>query len=158
MRIAANLLLSFGLIAVLMAWGAQSPSAVYGPRHQLHKTVRECARCHVAWAPVEATTCSAGVCHADLGTSIVPKTPRQKFHVVVRATTCRRCHPEHKGPAGKARFHHGLVPSKMSARCQDCHAMPAKLRDGKAHPPDRPDGCVACHTSDTNWRRVVTPK
>ena len=116
----------------------------------------DCGACHPApWSSqTAADKCVA--CHADIGSQIAAKTGLHGGLVgKLSSPTCRGCHPEHNGPAGKltvideSTFPHDLTGYSLNGHqrtskgvgfvCSDCHPTSLSQFDVAT--------CAACHTA-----------
>jgi len=100
----------------------------------------DCARCHPApWdAATLADRCQA--CHTDISAQLSDPASAHGVMMKDRSTTCRACHPEHRGPgAALTDMRSGTFPHDTTGYSLNSHQ----------HRSDRqPFTCADCHGAD----------
>jgi len=146
-----------------------------GPVIEAHADVEgECRQCHSPFdRGAEKGLCLA--CHEDIALDLEARSGYHGRHQSIASSSCRSCHPEHKGRAADVTgldpetFDHDLTDHPLTglhARvpCADCHPADRKHRDTasdciECHRTDDPhagklgDDCKSCH-DPAGWRET----
>jgi hypothetical protein len=110
----------------------------------------DCIDCHVPFVGTPGSRCLGPGCHGELATGTPPRDGKAmpiRFHAVLRAEECSRCHQEHTdAPGAWTRiFTHDIVPEGERQRCSRCHSA-----DGvKSHARTDAVSCDLCHSFDS---------
>jgi len=121
----------------------------------------ECRSCHAPFA-ADAQPDLCLECHEEVGDD---RRERRGYHgraPDARETTCRTCHPEHRGRRAdivgldREAFDHSLSDYPLDGEhrrlpCESCHSPSLKYRDA-------PAACIDCHRQDDPHRGQLGSK